>query len=88
MKLGCKQSSHDPALFFKNSQVNELVGIIVLHVDDFLHAGTKQFEETVSDRLADVYTMGKVEEKKFTCVGFNIKQKEAICQREGRKHYY
>ena len=46
-------------------------------MDDFLHAGTKQFEETVSDILADVYTMGKVEEKKFTYVGFNIKQKEA-----------
>ena len=76
LKLGCKQSTHDPALFFKMNSSNEMIGIIVLHVDDFLHAGNKLFEETVSDRLADVYTMGKVEEKKFTYVGFDIEQKE------------
>lgn len=76
LKLGCKQSTHDPALFFKKNHTNELIGIIVLHVDDFLHAGNELFEETVSDKLADVYTMGKVEEKQFTYVGFDINQTE------------
>ena len=76
LKLGCKQSTHDPALFFKVNHSNEMIGIIVLHVDDFLHAGNKLFEKTVSEKLADVYTMGKVEEKKFTYVGFDIEQKE------------
>ena len=74
LKLGCNQSTHDPALFFKKNHANELIGIIVLHVDDFLHAGNEMFEQTVSEKLADVYTMGKVEEKKFTYVGFDINQ--------------
>ena len=75
IKLGCTQSIYDPAMFYKHNVAKELTGCIVLHVDDFLHAGENSFENTVSEKLTKVYKMGKVEEKKFRYVGFDIEQK-------------
>ena len=39
IKLGCVQSVLDPALFYKKGKNGNLVGLLVSHIDDFLHAG-------------------------------------------------
>ena len=43
LKLGCSQSSIDPALYYYIRN-NETHGLFACHVDDFLHAGTETFE--------------------------------------------
>ena len=75
-ELGCIQSTMDSALFYKRDKNGKLMGIIGLHVDDFLHCGTKEFEQDVTKKLAEIFLMGKVVSKKFNYVGFDIDQQD------------
>jgi len=63
-------------MFIKHDSNGNLIGIIVLHVDDFLHAGNKDFRSKVSRKLENIFTMGKTEQKVFKYVGFDIEQEE------------
>ena len=76
LSLGCSQSTFDPAMFIKHNESGDLIGMIVLHVDDFLHAGNEEFRSKVSRKLEDIFTMGKTEQKAFRYVGFDIEQEE------------
>ena len=64
----------DPALFFKRNAKNEIIGLMALHVDDFLHCGTEEFVREVPRKLAQIFKMGRTEQKKFRYVGYNIEQ--------------
>ena len=75
-QLGCIQSSMDPALFFKRNHNGELIGLICVHVDDFIHCGTSEFKESVIEELIKIFKMGKTESGSFKYVGFEIKQKD------------
>lgn len=46
------------------------------HIDDFLHAGNEEFDVTVMSKLKTRFVAGKVEERQFTYVGFQMVQKE------------
>ena len=72
-KLGCSQSKYDPALFYfrKDSQ---LCGILVSHVDDFLHAGNDVFEREVMEKLRNRFIAGKLMDADFCYIGFSVKQ--------------
>lgn len=74
-RLGCSRSAYDPALFYYkvNSQI---CGILVSHVDDFLHAGNSAFEEEVMNKLRNRFIAGKLMESDFCYIGFKIKQNE------------
>ena len=72
-RLGCTQCTLDPALFFKLEN-GGLSGIIACHVDDFLHAGTEEFEQGVMDKLKERFLAGKVEGASFRYVGFDVRQ--------------
>ena len=74
LKLKCKQSSYDPAFFFKHDDAGKLEGCIALHVDDFLHAGTEKFRQEVTLKLAELFKMGNTETKKFVYTGFELDQ--------------
>ena len=76
LSFGCIQSTFDPAMFIKHNESGDLIGMIVLHVDDFLHAGNEEFRSKVSRKLEDIFTMGKTEQKAFRYVGFDIEQEE------------
>ena len=65
MSLGCIQSTFDPAMFIRHDASGNLIGMIVLHVDDFLHAGNQGFRSKVSRKLEDIFTVGKTEQKVF-----------------------
>ena len=71
--LGCLQSMGDPALFYYKKDGN-LCGILVSHIDDFLHAGNNTFEEDIMQKLRCRFVAGKLMEKDFSYVGFQVKQ--------------
>lgn len=72
-RLGCVQSRCDPALFYykKNSR---LCGLLVSHIDDFLHAGNSVFDSEVMDKLRQRFVAGKLVESNFSYVGFRVQQ--------------
>ena len=72
LKLGCKISEMDPAMFFLHKG-DKLSGIVCCHVDDFLHAGDEHFEK-IMNRLRKRFVAGKVEERNFNYIGFRIIQ--------------
>ena len=58
--------------YFKRNK--ELHGIVVCHVDDFLHAGDAGFDSTVMHNLKSLFLAGRHEETEFSYVGFKVDQ--------------
>ena len=84
LKLGCKQCVIEPSLFYKLSEEGKLEGLMVSHIDDFLHAGDSVFWERVMDKFRDRFLAGRVEEDSFSYVGFRIQQnKQGIILDQG-----
>ena len=75
LRLGCTQSVLDAALFLWRVD-GRLEGILVLHVDDFLIAGTKRFFNSVVKELTKNFEAGKICKSNFKYIGLNIEQKE------------
>ena len=74
LELGCERSSLDPSLFYKHSGDGKLCGIIVSHIDDFLHCGNPDFEHDVMQPLRKRFLAGKLEERNFSYVGYQMNQ--------------
>lgn len=72
-ELGFQVSKYDAGLFYLIKD-GILIGIVALHVDDFLHAGNKHFNETVLPQLLGCFKVGKSENKEFMYTGFYLKQ--------------
>ena len=64
-KLGCLVSTVDPSLFLSIDKCERLAGILVNHVDDFLHAGNSEFNETIMTPLNHYFLAGMQEEARF-----------------------
>lgn len=58
--MSMKSLSGDDALFYCIKD-GKLVGICLLHVDDFLIGGTESFHELVKEKLIKRFTFGKIE---------------------------
>ena len=71
ISLGCSQSVLDPALIIWRNG-DKLEGIIVLHVDDFLIAGTMAFYEYVIKQLTANFEAGKICKSQFDYIGLSI----------------
>lgn len=56
------------------SPKNEVWGIDCIHVDDFIMAGNKQFEEQVISKLHNVFNISKQETDSFKYLGLQISQ--------------
>ena len=56
--LKMQQSKRDSCLFYFLKD-NNLEGLLIFHVDDFLSSGTKVFEEEVMKPLQEKYSFGK-----------------------------
>lgn len=72
LKLGFTQCNLDPAVFYIQEN-KKLRGMICCHVDDFLHAGDQRLEELMG-KLRARFSAGKVEEKTFKYIGFQVEQ--------------
>ena len=75
INLGCTQSVLDPALFIWRTSTG-FEGILVLHVDDFLVAGTKSFFDRVVKELTSNFEAGKICKSKFNYIGLSVEQTE------------
>ena len=75
-KLGCTQSKLDPAVFTYCSG-GQLNGVILLHVDDFLHIGVWCFQQHVICNIRKVFQAGKTQQGDFRYIGLDINQHRA-----------
>ena len=73
LKLGCVQIKTDPSAFCWY-QSNELSGVFVMHVDDFLWGGTKLFEKEVICKIRSHFKVGEQNNLAFKYIGINMKQ--------------
>lgn len=70
-KLGCSRSEVDLALFYWHHG-DKLSGMLIMHVDDFLWAGTEDFKRIVVDKIKSAFKIGKEAEGAFRYIGLEI----------------
>ena len=73
LALGFKQSDLDPGVFYRHENGN-LIGLVGLHVDDFIHAGDEKFNSTILPKAMEIFQVGKNERGSFMYTGFKIDQ--------------
>ena len=77
--LGAKVSLYDNSLFLFHEGSRALSGIVVVHVDDFIHCGNDTFNTNIIGELKKIFKISKEECGTFKYVGLQIKQsKEEI----------
>ena len=69
-----KISKFDPALFMWHDK-NNIIGLIAVHVDDFLCTGENSFLESILTKLQKSFSVGKEEQKCFRFLGLNVQSK-------------
>ena len=65
----------DPAVFYWHDS-NGIFGILAIHVDDFLWAGSEEFKDTVIVKLRKQFNVGKEPCESFTYIGLKLSQDE------------
>ena len=71
ISLGCCQTKVDKA-FFTCHEGDVLCGMIVLHVDDFLYAGTESFIDSVIGGIRQAYVISAECADAFMYVGLEL----------------
>jgi len=71
--LSMKKSSLDPALFYHHTN-GALTGLVCVHVDDIMYAGTPTFQTEVINPLMERITVGSRNSGSFKYIGVNIEQ--------------
>ena len=74
LRLGFEISKLDPAVFYFRNKNKEVIGLVGVHVDDFIHAGSDSFNQYVISPLMDEFKVGKNEKGSFMYTGFKITQ--------------
>ena len=74
INLGGEMSSVDSALFIWHKD-GVLEGLIAVHVDDFLWAGSNRFYQSIIQQLRKIFTFGKEECKSFKYLGLHVLHK-------------
>ena len=69
-----KQSNLDQALYFIKDDKGELMGILLVHVDDMVFAGLPQFYNLVIKPITQKYTISSEEISNFCFTGWNLTQ--------------
>ena len=67
------QSQVDPTLYYLEEQ-GHVIGALVTHTNDFMHCREDFCSEKVTDKLRQKFVAGKMAEREFKYVGFNIIQ--------------
>ena len=78
---GCQVSKHDPAVFLyfdHDKNQKEIKGMLLSHVDDFLHgSGCESFEKKVMEPMRKKFLIGDEEASEFQYVGTKVIQTTA-----------
>ena len=72
---GGHQSSVDPGMFFWHEK-EELLGMFIMHVDDFIWSGKATFEERVIDKICSTFCCSKESDDSFRYIGLNIQHSD------------
>ena len=75
-KIGLRKLEGDEALYFKNNENGDLVGMVSTHVDDFNLAGTESFLAMVTEEIRKELDISKIEESSFRFTGIDVKKFE------------
>ena len=77
LNLGCKVSRYDPALYMYFGVDNSLQGMLLTHVDDFLHgSGSDDFVANVINPLKETFQFGSEDDIEFVYVGLHVVQRD------------
>ena len=71
LNLGAKRCSLDSSLFMWYRD-GHLEGIVSIYVDDFLYAGSTEFNKSVIEKLKSKFLIGSSASQSFKYVGLNI----------------
>ena len=77
IEAGCKKCCVDPAMYLNFDVVREekkIQGIVLSHVDDLLHGGSKGFEKSVMGAVKASFEFSEEESEKFRYIGMNMVQ--------------
>lgn len=78
--LGGKTSLYDEAMFLWHNEECVIWGLIVIHVDDFIYAGTAQWNKEVIGHVMRKFKISAHASGTFRYVGLNVVQTtEGIC---------
>ena len=70
------QSSLDQALYFVRDKNNELIGLLLIHVDDCIFCGIDVFHRNVIKPITEKYEISSEDIGDFTFTGWNLQQSE------------
>ena len=76
LSIGLVMSKADPALFYYHDN-NNLIGMIAIHVDDFLWSGTNDFETNFISKLQNILMIGKENQSIFQYLGINLMENDS-----------
>ena len=74
--LNGKTSIYDDAMFMWHDANDELVGMLVSHVDDFVYCGTIDWHKAVIDEIMKEFKISSQAQGSFKYVGLNVIQTE------------
>ena len=70
------QSSLDQALYFIRDHSDNLIGILLIHVDDCIFGGLDTFHKSVIKPITEKYEISSEDIGDFTFTGWNLRQTE------------
>ena len=76
LSIGLVMSKADSALFYYYKD-NNLIGMIAIHVDNFLWSGTTDFERNFIWKLRNMFVIGKENQSIFKYLGINLIEKDS-----------
>ena len=67
-------TAYDNALFLWHDATGNLMGILAMHVDDFIFCGNELFQENVIAELEKIFKVGMHESGTFKFWGLSVRQ--------------
>ena len=79
IEAGSKKCIVDPAMYLSFSEVDNerrIDGIVLTHVDDLMHGGTKNFENNFMHIVKNSFVFSEEESERFRYIGMNMVQEK------------
>ena len=73
LAAGCTRCTFDKAMYFY-FKGSDLMGVLAVHVDDVMFAGTEDFYKRIIQSIIKKYTVGRIESDSFNFTGWNLRQ--------------
>ena len=84
---GCKMLVLDHSVFaFYCENTQKLIGLLLVHVDDFLFGGTAKFKKAIIQKILDKYQISKQSSQSFVYLGWNVVQDEEGISMDQRQY--